>query len=197
MAGRPPFAGATFLCQYNLMEYITSISDKDIFPNKETSPITEWTLRKTVKIIIQNSEGKIALVTNPIHKCFLLPGGGIDGEEDILTAADRESREEAFCSITEPEIFGTIEEYRARDGKRYETSGVFAHMGDVVSEDLRTEDEKKNGLTVIWCTPEEAEEKFKEQETLLRYGKIDFYNTGFNIVRDHILLKTAIEKGLL
>ena len=179
------------------MKYIATLSDKDIFPNKEISPIKEWNLRKTVKIIIKNDEGKIALVTNPIHKCFLLPGGGVDGDEEIITAANRESREEALCSITNPEIFGTIEEYRARDGKRYETSGVFAHLKEMISEDLRTEDEKKNDLNVIWCTLKEAEEKFNNEEILLYEGKIDFYNTGFNIMRDHILFKNAKEKGLI
>jgi len=191
-----PFAGATFLCQYHLMNYIKTISDKDIFPLKEIAEIKEWTLRKTVKIIIKNNEGKIALVTNPVHNCFLLPGGGIDGDEDVFTAADRESKEEALCSITNPQIFGVIEEYRARDGKRYETHGVLVDKGENIGEDLRTDDEKKNGLTVVWCTLEEAEEKFQKEESLLREGKIDFYNTGFNIVRDHILFKTAREKGL-
>ena len=179
------------------MKYIVTISDKDIFPNKEISPLTEWVLRKTVKIIIQNNEGKIALVTNPVHNCFLLPGGGIDQDEEIITAANRESKEETLCSIIKPEIFGVIEEYRARDGKRYETYGVFAHRGETMIEDLRTEDEKKNGLNVIWCTPKEAGEKFNQEEILLRAGKINFYNTGFNIVRDHILFKTALKKGLL
>jgi ADP-ribose pyrophosphatase YjhB (NUDIX family) len=179
------------------MSYITTLSDKDVFPKKETAEIKEWTLRKTVKIIIVNEEGKIALVTNPVHNCFLLPGGGIDGDEEIFVAADRESREEALCSIMNPKVFGVVQEYRARDGKRYETSGVFAHKGESITEDLRTDDEKKNGLTVVWCTPEEAEEKFQKEETLLREGKIDFYNTGFNIVRDYILFKTAREKGLV
>lgn len=102
-----------------------------------------------------------------------------------------------MCSIIKPEIFGAIEEYRARDVKRYETYGVFAYIGGTISEDLRTEDERKNGLNVFWCTPEEAEEKFNQEEILLRAGKINFYNTGFNIVRDHILFKTALKKELL
>jgi|SRR5579872_253070 len=178
------------------MNYIKTILDKDIFPLKETVEIKEWTLRKTVKIIIKNNEGKIALVTNPVHNCFLLPGGGIDGDEEVFAAADRESREEALCSIVNPEIFGVIEEYRARNGKRYETQGIFAHKGESIIEDLRTDDEKKNGLTVIWCTPEEVEEKFQKEENLLHEGKIGFYNTGFNIVRDHILFNSAREKKL-
>jgi len=178
------------------MEYLTTISDKDIFPNKNTNQVTKWNLRKTVKVIIKSNEGKIALVTNPIHNCFLLPGGGIDQDEDIFTAADRESREEVMCSITNPQTFGKIEEYRARDGERYETHGIIAQCHEKISDDLRTGDEKKNHLTVVWLTPEEAEKKLIQQENLFREGKIDFYNTGFNIVRDHILFKTAKEKKL-
>lgn len=185
------------LCYYHFMSYIRTIFDKDIFPNKETAQVAEWILRKTVKIIIQNNEGKIALVTSPIHNCFLLPGGGIDKGEEIFNAANRESKEEALCSITEPEMFGVTQEYRARDGKRYETYGVFAHIGETITEDSRTDEEKENSLTVVWCTTEEAKNKFSQQEILLRNGKIDFYNIGFNIVRDQILFKTALEKKLL
>lgn len=178
------------------MNYLVSLADKDIFPNKEIAPVSEWSLRKTVKIIIQNKEGKIAMVTNPVHNFFLLPGGGINGGEDVLTAADRESREEALCSIVDPIVFGMTEEFRARDQKHYETIGVFAHEGVSDTADTRTEDEKKNNLTVVWLLPEEAKEKLANQEALLKAGKIEFYNTGFNIIRDNILFKTAREKKL-
>jgi len=179
------------------MNYIISLTDKDIFPNKEIAPVSEWAPRKTVKIIIQNEEGKIAMVTNPIHNFFLLPGGGIDGDEDVFSSADRESREEALCSIIDPVEFGVTEEWRTRDKKHYETFGIFAHEGVADTADTRTEDEKKNNLTVAWFSPEEAGIKLASQEELLKAGKVEFYNTGFNIVRDHILFKTAREKKLL
>ncbi len=178
------------------MNYIISLTDKDIFPNKEISQASDWSERKTVKIIIQNKDGKIAMVTNPIHNFFLLPGGGIDGDEDVFTSADRESREEALCSIVNPVKFGVTEEWRARDKKHYETFGVFAHEGVANTADTRTEDEKKNNLTVAWFSPEEAWKKLSGQEELLKAGKVEFYNMGFNIVRDHILFKTACEKKL-
>lgn len=52
------------------MNYIVSLTDKDIFPTKEITPVSEWNPRKTVKVIIQNKEGKIAMVTNPITTSF-------------------------------------------------------------------------------------------------------------------------------
>lgn len=179
------------------MAYIATLRDKDIFPNKEITEVLEWVSRPTVKIIIKNNEGDIALVTNPVHNCFLLPGGGIDEGEDLFIAADRESREEVRYSIRPIEMIGTIEEFRARDKKHYETYGVFAEALEEVIEDLRTEEEKKNQLSVVWVSKDNAEKKFAEQEERLFAGKIDFYNTAFNIVRDHVFLKEAISRGLL
>ena len=95
------------------------------------------------------------------------------------------------------EHIGVIEEYRARDQKHYETYGVVALAGEKTSEDLRTENEKENKLSDIWCALDEAEKKFSEQEQLHREGKIDFYNTAFNIVRDNLFFKTAREQKLL
>jgi ADP-ribose pyrophosphatase YjhB (NUDIX family) len=179
------------------MYHLPKITDADVFSNKNMGQPTEWTLRKTVKIIIKNSENKIALVTNPKHKCFLLPGGGIHEDEEILYAANRESEEEAFCSIKNAKVIGVIEELRSRDGQKYETYAVFASKDKDIKEDKRTDEEKENSLTVIWLTPNEAAEKFKQQEILLREGKINFYHTGFNIVRDSAFFKSALAKNLL
>lgn len=179
------------------MKYLITLKDKDIFPEKKVIEVSEWTPRRTVKIIIKNNEDKIALVTNPFHNCFLLPGGGIDDGEEIYIAADRESREETKYSIVPIKIIGTIEEFRARDNKYYETYGVFAEAFEKVNGDLRTDQEKKNQLTCVWLSKEEVEMKFSEQEALLREGKIHFYNTAFNIVRDHIFYKEVVRQGLL
>ncbi len=179
------------------MKHFATLTDKDIFPNKEVVEVTDWVPRKTVKIIIKNSAGNIALVTNPIHNCFLLPGGGIDADEEIFAAADRESQEEARYSVKPIEMIGAIEEFRARDKKHYETYGVFAEALHEASEDMRTDEEKKNQLSVVWLSKDEVEKKFSEQEERLRAGKIDFYNTAFNIVRDHIFFKEAVRRGLL
>lgn len=177
------------------MTYFAILKDKDIFPNKTFPEIPEWAERKTVKIILGNEQGKIALVTNPVHKCHLLPGGGIDEGEDVISAGDRECREEVKYSIYGAKEIGAIEEYRARDGKHYETYGLIANAKDPISEDLRTDDEKKNELTVEWHTPKEVLILFEAQEKRLKEGEIDFYNTGFNIVRDKLFFNRAVEAG--
>ncbi len=65
---------------------------------------------------------------------------------------------------------------------------MLAKVGEKVGADLRSDSEKANGLVVVWCSLAEATEKFAEQERLVREGRIQFYNTGFNVVRDLMIL---------
>jgi ADP-ribose pyrophosphatase YjhB (NUDIX family) len=177
------------------MIYIATITDKDVFPEKTFPEVSEWARRKTVKIILKNEKGEIALVANPIHKCHLLPGGGINAGEDVLRAGDRECREEVKYSIGVAEEIGVIEEYRARDGKHYETYGLIANAKDHIPRDLRTDDEKKNELSVEWHIPKEVLALLEAQEKRLKAGEIDFYNTGFNILRDKLFFEHALSLG--
>lgn len=176
------------------MEKIATLLDSDIFPQKETIPVSKWNERKTVKIVLKNSDGKFAFVTNPIHGFFLLPGGGIEDEEDVFFAANRECQEEVGYSIEDPEIFASTEEWRARDGVHYDTVCLSATTGMKITDDLRTEDEKRNGLIVKWLTLEEAVSILNGQSLKLRSEGVSFYNTAFNIVRDHIFLENYIQK---
>jgi len=46
------------------------LKDSDIFKNPEHRGPESYEDRQTVKIIVQNDKGEIALVTNPIHNFF-------------------------------------------------------------------------------------------------------------------------------
>lgn len=159
--------------------------------------IKEWEIRKTVKIILLNKKKEIALVTNPIHKCYLLPGGGINDKENLWSAANRECCEETRLSIIKGEFIGVVKEYRARDRKLYETFGVTARVFKNIPEDLRTDNEKNSGLIVKWHTINDVNKIFQNQYKSLISGKIEFYNTGFNIARDKLFFDTAINRDLL
>jgi ADP-ribose pyrophosphatase YjhB (NUDIX family) len=178
------------------MEPILKLNDLDVFPNKEPNQVDSWSERKTVKIFLV-SGGELALVTNPIHKCFLLPGGGIEEGEDVAVAADRECREEVGQGAVEVCEVGMIDERRARGGKHYLTYGVIAQAGKLHGADDRTENEKDLEMTVEWRSVAEVLRIFKEQNERVRKGEIEFYNTAFNIVRDAAFLDEAINKGLL
>ena len=179
------------------MRILATLTDKEVYPGKSFPEVLEWTDRRTVKIILRNAAGKIALITKPAHGCHLLPGGGIEEGEDVLAAADRESREEAGYSLKNGRILGIVEEYRSQDSKRYETYGVVAESDARILGDFRTVEEKRDGLSVAWHTLDETLLLFMAQEKRLRTGDIPFYNTGFNILRDRLFFDLAREKGLL
>lgn len=179
------------------MQPIITLNDSDVFPHKQAAAVETWSERRTVKIVLQNERGEIALVTNPVHNCHLLPGGGIEDGESVHQAADRECREEAKRSIREPVDIGLIEEFRARDGKHYVTIGVAALADAPTIEDARTGNEKDLGLKVNWYPLDDVLKIFADQNRRLAEGKIEFYNTAFNILRDKILVDEAIKRGVI
>jgi ADP-ribose pyrophosphatase YjhB (NUDIX family) len=179
------------------MKPITTLNDSDVFPHKQAAAVETWSERRTVKIVLQNERGEIALVTNPVHNCHLLPGGEIEDGESVHQAADRECREEANRSIKQPVDIGIVEEFRARDGKHYITSGVAALADTPTEEDTRTGNEKDLGLKVNWYPLDDVLKIFADQNRRLAEGKIEFYNTGFNIVRDKAIVDEAVKRGLI
>jgi ADP-ribose pyrophosphatase YjhB (NUDIX family) len=179
------------------MQPIITLNDNDVFPHKQTAAVEAWSDRRTVKIVLQNERGEIALITNPIHNCHLLPGGGIEDGESVHQAADRECREEANRAIKQPVDIGIVEEFRARDGKHYITYGVAALADASTNEDARTGNEKDLGLKVNWYPLDDVLKIFADQNRRLSAGKIEFYNTGFNIVRDETIVAEAMKRGLI
>ncbi|MBU1179595.1 NUDIX domain-containing protein [Patescibacteria group bacterium] len=175
------------------MKLLATLKDKDIFPNREIKDNDKWQLRKTVKIIALNKNNQIALITNPIHGFYLLPGGGIEEGEEIEMAANRECEEEIGYSVDNQIIIGKTKEFRDRESKEYDTYCVSAKITKPVDQDKRTKNEKKLGLNVEWFDIDKALKTLKEQGEKLKSGKVEFYNTGFNIVRDRIFVEYFIK----
>lgn len=166
--------------------------EKDVFPDKNTPE--EGVIfedRPTGKAVIFDAEGLVGLVGNEVNDFYLLPGGGIDPGESIEVGIIRECLEEAGCNVRLVNNLGITEDYRTRDGKHCIN---YCYTAEVIGEkgilDL-TEEEAKNGLHVRWMSLEEAISVLERQVELLKQGEIGFYNTGFNILRDHIFLLEA------
>ena len=167
---------------------IKTLKDIDVFTNPEHEVPETFEERQTVKIIIKNEEGKIALITNPVHNFFLLPGGGAESE-DLVKEAEREAVEETNWFTTNITEVGKLEEFRNRGAKHYITTCFTADATTENDVDLRTEEEKENGLVTKWFTYEEAIEIMEEQVEKVKRGEVEFYNTAFNIVRDYSFVK--------
>ncbi len=163
------------------------LKDSDIFKNPEHQEPDSYEERQTVKIIVQNDKDEIALITNPIHNFFLLPGGGAESN-DLEKEAEREALEEINYFVKIIKEVGKIEEFRNRNAKHYITTCFLAKTIEENEEDLRTEEEKKNGLIVQWFSYDEALKILSDQVQKAKNGEVEFYNTTFNIIRDYFFV---------
>lgn len=171
------------------MQKVFQITDKDVFPNENVEITEDYTVRQTVKVIVNNAEDKIALVTSDRHGLFLLPGGGAESE-DLKKEAERECEEEINWEVEIKDIITTSEEFRSRKYQKYETTCFSAITVSESLTDTRTESEKNNDLKVKWFTKEEALDVMSKQLEKLKRGEVEFYNLGFNIIRDKYFIET-------
>ena len=171
-----------------MTQYLKVLQSSDIFPKSDIKKPEKYTERQTVKAIVLNKKGEVALVTNPIHNLYLFPGGGAESnnlESEII----RECLEEINQEVKITGIVGKTKEFRDRDAQKYITTCFVAKAIKQVKKDTRTKDEIENGLKVVWMSKKELKNIFEIQDKKVRAGEINFYNTAFNIVRDFEFLK--------
>lgn len=176
------------------MKKITTIQEKDVYPDKEINTGIEYADRITGKAIVVDDENKIALVGNKQNEFLQFPGGGIDKDEDIKEGIIRECLEEIGCAVTILEEVGCIDDYRPRDKKHCINYCYFAKVLGIKGNPKHTEDESTIGMYTKWVSVKEVSDIFKKQKEELMAGKVTFYNTGFNILRDYLFFEEIKQK---
>lgn len=161
------------------MEPLSIIKDSDIFEN----PIAEpkfYTIRPTVKAIVLDEEGAIAMLSIDGHSLF--PGGGVEGDETKEEALIRECKEEIGCEVIPIGYIGDFIQYRSQTAKKYEITFFIAHLiGEKGSP--TTQDDRERECVISWETREDVENILQGQ---LSNIKDDDYSVHFN-ARTHLL----------
>ena len=172
------------------MKKLGTFTQTDVFPGKEDAKEKiNFEDRITGKAVIFDYDNNIALVGNRVNSFYLLPGGGIDAGESIEDGIIRECLEEVGCKVELKEAVGIIDDYRDRDKKHCINYCYSAKVIGKKGKLALTEEEEKNGLHVIWTPLDEAIKILEKEVGQLKHGEVTFYNTGFNILRDHLFLK--------
>lgn len=176
------------------MEALLVIRDKDIFGDTPDTASIVWRDRPTVKVVLFNDAGDIALIGNKVNEFFLLPGGGIDEGESAIDGVRRECLEETGCEIEILGELGITEDFRLRDSKHCISFGYSARATSHGTPSL-TESEADIGAYVKWISLAEAKALLTLQEEKVRAGEVKFYNTCFNTIRDSFFVRRAEKVG--
>lgn len=94
-------------------------------------------------VIAANSMGQVLLVRHSYHarECWMLPGGGLAGNEDPLATAARELAEETGCTLEEARHLGTFT--LDRNGWTNLIELVVGETGDIPHADGREIEEAR------------------------------------------------------
>ena len=129
------------------MELICKITDKDIFG---TDGLSDAEPRYTARAVLKNDKDQYAVMYTEKYDFYLLPGGGIEGNEDKLDALRREVLEETGCTCETVEEIGCVYENRAHCDYTQYSYYYFVKAGNDIRDQRLTDIEIQNKTEVQW-----------------------------------------------
>lgn len=126
------------------------------FHNVLEDEAARYAIRDTVRGLIYDSDGRIALLHVSKHGFYKLPGGGIENGENIIEAFRRECMEEAGVNINEPKELGIIREIKKEVGV---VQNSYCFVSTVIGNKQGaqfTDSEKDNVFELLWVSPQKA-----------------------------------------
>lgn len=122
---------------------------------------SEYTLRKSARAVLLNSDGKMATQYLEKYTFHKLPGGGVDDGESLEEALRREVLEEVGCNCKILRPVGLVIEYRNKYKLLHISYCYVAEVVGVVGQPELEEGEVEEGQVTLWLTPEDALAKMK------------------------------------
>lgn len=120
--------------------------------------------RKTARAIVINEDGKYAVLYAKKHNLYSLPGGGIEEDEDEVSALIREIDEETGCTCDEIQQLGIVSENRYHQDYTTMSYYFVVHTKNKNHELHLTEAEENDGMSLMWCSLEEVIHFIKDVE---------------------------------
>lgn len=135
------------------MKHLLTITEKDITGSDILADVAP---RIAVSAVLFDDVQNIALIYRNTDEFYTLPGGGVEQGEDLITALKRELWEETGCHCEVAAELGTIIENRGRCNFAQQRYYYIAHTLGEKGELHLTEEELKEGVTVIWLPLDHA-----------------------------------------
>ena len=128
------------------------LRDEDIFPKEMLATKPESLIeRERVKGIMFDDKRRLALVCTARSK--LLPGGGVEKNENLFEAMERECLEEMGCEVKVEKEIGFSDEYRTRNLTRKPSRQIIhCFVGRIVGKKGKPQTtQERFHLKVIIC----------------------------------------------
>lgn len=155
------------------------------FNNFSPEELAKFEIRHAARAIVFDQGKNIALLYVSKHSYHKLPGGGVEGEENISEALARECLEEIGCQV---EVFGELGEIIEYRDKWSLIQHSYCYLANVVGQkglpDF-TPKEIEDGFGIKWLPLTEAIE-------VLKNDRNDDYQGKFIQIRDICFLEEAI-----
>jgi len=135
------------------MKLLKRITDKDICGTIE---ISNTIPRKAVRAILIDDIGQMALLYMGKYDLYTIPGGGVEGDEDLKDALNREILEETGCKCEIIDELGYISESRALDDFTQISNYYIARIVGEKGVPQMTQAEIEEQTQVQWHTPQKA-----------------------------------------
>jgi 8-oxo-dGTP diphosphatase len=167
------------------MKILREIHHAEIALSAGNKDSTDFHERHAARAVVSDSDGKIALLYVGKYKYHKLPGGGIEDNEDVKQALERELLEEIGCRAEVAVELGKIIEYRDEwDMKQTSYCYLAKQVGKAGLPDF-TEKELSEGFSIVRA------KDIAEAIELLEQDKPEDYGGKFIRERDLTFLKTA------
>lgn len=167
-------------------EFIAVLTDKDFTKNAADFDESSSWKREAARAVLENNDGKIALMHSQKWDYYKLPGGGIDDGETRKEALKRELLEEVGAEGEILEEIGTLEELRSfADNQRQLSYAYHAKVVGKIGESALEEGELAEEFVVVWVGLDEAIELAKSGNRVSERG----LGMQFMAHRDELILR--------
>jgi len=128
-----------------------------------TGGLSDKAPRHTARAVVKTQDDLYAVMYSAKFHLYSLPGGGIEGDEDALTAVRREVYEETGCICDSIEELGVVAENRASLDYTQINHYFMVNTSHASRENHLTAAERANRTEVQWHPLDEAVRLIKEQ----------------------------------